>query len=260
MTNYLMQAINIYDFIPIKKVRSSLSGKVVNSSPTELQIEYGEKSYLFVFRFGALVAFNLSDEIVQAEIQRITEILGPGLKNPTNETFEVQFGSESDVVEFEQVKLRQFSLSSLRLIAITLGQSATLEYFEINAGRMLQETMDLMQRLSKEGSLPYGSKVLLKFIGSAAATRQNIISNLAILDPPEETWSSKDLQELFGELQQNFDIHIRFRTLDRKLSLVQDNIEILVNMAMARRTALLEFMIVILIVFELGLAIFKSNF
>lgn len=234
-----------------------LSGRVVDSNPNELQLQYGDDGYLFVYRFGALVAFNLSEKMLAEEREKIASWIGPELDKPTFETYQVQVGGTKDNVEFEYVQIRTMSLSHLRLIAITLGQSAALEYVELEANRLLQETMKLMQRLGQKGSVPTGAKALLKFIGSAAANRQHILSSLAIFDPPDETWTSDESQRLFGALQQNFDIDIRFRALDRKLALVQDNIEILVNLLTARRAAFLEFMIVILIVLELVLAILK---
>ena len=233
----------------------SLSGKVMDSTPNELQVQYGQNAYLFVFRFGTLVAFNLGEDILREERKKIAASIGAELEKPTSETYQVQVTGSKDDVEFEYVELKKLSLSNLRLIAMTIGQSAALEYVEIEANRLLQETLALMQRLSRKGSVPHSGKALLKFIGSAAANRQHIISSLAIFDPPDETWTSNELQQLFGKLQQNFDIDLRFRALDRKLSLVQDNIEILVNIATARRAALLEIMIILLIVFEVVLAL-----
>ena len=82
---------------------------------------------------------------------------------------------------------------------------------------------------------------------------------MAILDPPDETWKSKELEEIFKELQANFDIEIRFRTLDRKLSLIQDNIEILADFTSNRRTAILEASVVFLIFFEIVLALIHKR-
>lgn len=255
MGTFQIQALNIHESIPIKKIRTSFSGKVIDSTPNELQVEYGQDAYLFVFRFGTVVAFNLSEDILTEERKKISAIIGNELEKPTYDTYQVQVTGRKDDVEFEYVELKKLSLSNLRLIAMTIGQSAALESVEIEANRLLQETLELMQRLSRKGSVPHGGKSLLKFIGSAAANRQHIVSSLAIFDPPDETWTSNELQQLFGNLQQNFDIDLRFRALDRKLSLVQDNIEILVNLATARRAALLEVMIILLIVFEVILAL-----
>lgn len=257
--NYSMQAINLFDSINIKAIRSLLSGKIIDSSPQEMQLQYGENSFLFVYRFGCLVYFNMTNELIEQETAKLKAALGEGMPYPTTETYQVNLVDAGTRVEFEYVELKKMSRDSLRLVAMTVGQSAALEYFETRAERVLHDTAKEMQGLSKTGSVPFLTKRLMKIIGSTASTRQYIISNLAILDPPEETWKSKDLEKLYKELQQNFDIEIRFRALDRKLILVQDNIEILADLTSKSRSTLLEALIVFLIIFEIALAILTKT-
>jgi len=254
-----MQAINLYDSIHIKRIRSLLSGKVVFSSPQEIVFEYSETRYLFVFRFGSIVFFGFSSEEIEQEINRLKEALGPCVSNPTTETYQVVIGETGHRVEFEYVEIKKPGIDQLRLIAVSVAQSAGVEYFELMTERLLFETSQLMEKLSRVGSVPLQTRPLLKIIGSIAATRQNIISNLSILDPPEETWKSKELEKLHRELQSNFDIDVRFKTLDRKMSLIQDNLEILSGLVTSRRSTLLETMIVCLIVLEIILAFWHQS-
>lgn len=252
---YTMQAINLYDSIRLKSSRSLLSGKVISSSPHELQLQYGHHKYLFVYRFGCLVFFNISAEERELEINKLKAALGAGVAQPTTESYQVQIAEGPYKVEFEHVEIKKLSADYLRLIAMTLGQSAGLEYFELSADRMLYETSSFMQDMARGGRVPVRTKRLLQIIGNTASTRQNIISNLNILDPPDETWQSKELGKLHYDLQQNFDIDLRFRTLDRKLILIQDNIEILADLVARRNTTFLESLVVILIFLEIAFAL-----
>lgn len=251
---YTIQALNLFDSINIKGIRSLLTGKVVNSSPQEMMLQYGENSYLFVYRFGCLVFFNMTNAEIERETEKLKSALGGAIASPTTETFQVNVGEFPLKVEFDYVELKKLTVENLRLIAVTLGQSAALEYFELEADRMLYQTGTFMKDLGKAGVVPFQTKRLLKMIGSTAGARQNIISNVAILDPPDETWKSKELEKFFKELQGNFDIDTRFRTLDRKLALIQNNIELLADLMESRKTNLLEALIVILIVMEILLA------
>lgn len=251
---YLMQAINLYDTIHIKSIRTVVGGKIVDSSPQAMQVQYGENSYLFVYRFGCLVFFNMTNEEIDRETAKVKVALGPGMPFPTTESYQVNVGDFAPKVEFDYVELKKLTVDHLNFIALTVGQSAALEFFEVSADRMVSDTNKSMQRLAQKGVVPLYTKGLLKIIGSTASARQRIVSYLSILDPPEETWKSKELEKFFRELQSNFDIDTRFRTLDRKLTLVQDNIEILADLTAGRRSMMLEGLIVILIVLELALA------
>ncbi len=250
-----MQAINLYDSINIRALRSLLSGKVIDSSPQEISLQYGENSFLFIYRFGCLVFFNMTNEQIEQETTRLKAALGEGLSQPTTETYQINITETGTKVEFEYVELKKLSRDYLRLAAMTVGQSAALEYFEIRTEKMLGDTAAQMARLSQSGKVPLASKRLVQIIGSTASTRQHIINNLAILDPPEETWKSKELEKLYRELQGNFDIDTRFKSLDRKLSLIQDNIEILTDLTSKSRSNILEVLIVLLIFIELAIAI-----
>jgi len=253
---YLLQAYNLYHSIPVKSLRPILTGRIVDSSPSELQIEYGDLKFAFIYRFGAIVFFNMEPKEVDDELARIRGVLGADLDDKTTETFHIKIG-EQDRFEFDYAELKTINIKTIGMIALTVGQSAALETYEIHADRILRNSANFMQRLAKVGSVPLRGKILLKFIGSAAGTRQDIIANLAILDPPEEAWLSHDMQKIFKEAQQCFDIDVRFRALDRKLTLVQDNLEILANLITNRRAAILEILIIALIAFELVLAIAK---
>ncbi len=253
-----IEALNLYDTINIKGIRALLSGRVIDSSPNELQLQYGDNSYLFVYRFGCIVFFNVSHEVKEREIGKLKAALGNGLTSPTTESFQAIQGESALKVEFEYVEMKKFSLDSVRLICVSVGQSAALEYFEIETERMLSDTFNLMNQLSKGGVVPLlRSGKLLRLIGSTAATRQHIISNVSVLDPPEATWKSKELGKLHSEVQENFDIGMRFRVLDRKLSLIQDNIEILADLTSTRRNMMLEMLIAALIVIELVFVVIR---
>jgi uncharacterized Rmd1/YagE family protein len=258
VTEYMMQAVNLYDSIKLKGIRPLLAGKVLDSSPHELQLQYGEDKFIFIYRFGCIVSFNMTIEECDREISKVKSALGPGIAQPTTETYNVRIHEGAPRVESEYAEVKKLTLDYLRLAAVTLGQSAALEYFEINTESMLHDTALFMQNLAKTGRVPFRARRFMKFIGSAASARQNIISNLSILDPPEETWASKELRKLHLELQQNFDIDVRFRILDRKLTLIQDNIEILARLTASRTTTILEVMVVLLILAEIAFAVLSK--
>lgn len=257
---FAIEALNLYDSINIKAIRNLLSGKIVDSSPQSLDLQYGENSYLFVYRFGCLVLFNISAELKEQEIGKLRTALGPGLGQITTENYQVISSETPMKVEFEYAELKRFSLDQLRMICMTVGQSAGVEYFEMQTDRMLRETSNFMEDLSRGGAVPLlRPQRLLRIIGSTASTRQHILSNLSVLDPPELTWKSKELAKLFAEVQENFDIQTRFRTLDRKLTLIQDNIEILADLSSTRRNTLLESLVVILILIELVILLVSAH-
>ncbi len=256
---YTVQAIHLFGQLNMKSIRSLMGGKLINSSPQELQFQYAENSYLYVYPFGCLVFFNMRGSEIENEIAKLKTLVSGVLEFPTSESYEVTVG-ENPRVEFEFLELKKLSADATRLVAMCLGQSAGLEFYENKADAMLADTAVLIDDLAKRGHLPLSNKHLLRVIGSTASARQMILTNLAILDPPAETWKSKELEKLYRELHQNFDLEIRFRSLDRKLSLLQDNIEIIVDLASSKKNTVLEALILIFIMLEILLAKFPNLF
>ena len=256
LTTYQIQAFSLFDSINLKELRTVFSGEIIGTSHQELQVQYGEKNYLFVYRFGCFVFFNMSAEIIEQEISKLKKALGNGLPLPTTETYQVHVGNfTAEKVEFQYVELNELSVENLRLIALTVGQSAALEHIELACDKLIHDTTSFLESMAKHGRIPYfQNKQLMRIIGSTASTRQLIISNLSVLDPPDSTWKSKELEKIYKDLQNNFDIEIRFRNLDRKLSLVQDNIELLADLMSKIRFMVLEVLIVLLIFIELFVA------
>lgn len=149
------------------------------------------------------------------------------------------------------VELPRFQFASIRIVALIVAQSTALEYFENRTQTMLERSNAYIKDLSLKGRVPFKDKQLLKIIGQTAATRQEVLSHLAVLDTPEETWENKQLEGLFEALEHNFEIHIRSRVMEKKLSLIQDNIELLADLVSTKRSHLLELLIILLIGLEI---------
>lgn len=247
---FAFKALNLYDFLVIKDLRDIVEGTVVEGSRKELEVSIGPKSYMFVFRFGCVVFFNATDEVIGQQLRRIESVAGKALPDVVVENYVVRV-ADANKVEFDFAELKHLDLAHLRLIARTIGQSAALSYFERIAENLVKGTNGFMQGLSRSARLPWSTKSLLRMIGSTASARQHIISNVAVLDTPTDVVQTRELEHFFFDIQENFEIGMRFKTLEKKLALTQENIEILTDLASSRRNTILEALIVLLIVVEM---------
>jgi uncharacterized Rmd1/YagE family protein len=258
MTFLQIKAYNSFDNLRIKDLRHIVPGEVLESSTRELVVSFPDGGLLFLFQFGCAVFFNVDPDRIEDCLNILKKGAVVPLENPTFEQYQVK-QSDRLHVEFDFVELTGFGVEYIRLVAMTVGQSAALEYFEAIADDLLRESHSLMKDLAGGKRLPWQNKKILKTIGTSATARQRIISNVWVLDPPDDTWKSAELEKLFKDLQQNFDIDMRFKTLEKKLTIVQDNNEILSDLVTSRKTAILELLIVILIVIEIGLALIEKH-
>jgi len=109
--------------------------------------------------------------------------------------------------------------------------------------------------MARTGRLPGSIRDLTRFVGSSISTKNQIIAAMAVLDKPAATWESEQLDRLHRELRDMLEIGERFRALDFKLRTIQETLELFLDLANTRRALWLESTIVILIVFEIALAL-----
>ena len=88
-------------------------------------------------------------------------------------------------------------------------------------------------------------------------TKQEIISNLYIVDSPDETWENVELDKMHQELKVMMEIDIRYRALEYKIKIIQESIEVIVDLSKSKRETLLEMVIILLITFEIIISIIK---
>lgn len=203
-------AYHLYDHLKLKPLVGILSGKLIGSSPRELQFKYGKDSYLFIYRFGSLVFVNVDPGLAVQEMKRIANLIGEPKRIPPTESYDVRLGNKTDV-EFEYAQVKKMTKDTLRMIAMTLGQSAALELMESRTETMLEDSAKLIEEVSKRGRVPNTNKHFVRMIANTASARQDIVSNLAVMDAPEETWESRSLESLHRDVQYNFEIELRSR-------------------------------------------------
>jgi uncharacterized Rmd1/YagE family protein len=246
----ILKAYNIPSKIKFKEVVNLFKYEKVLQNGYEVVFKISQKRFMVLYSFGALVLINGSDES-EFYIKDKLKSLMPDLdKNP--ETYEVVFKKDAKLtVDNNRAILQEFALEPLKIIALVLAESVSLEYFENQTELMLAQASEYSNQLKLKGVFPTNHKKLLQFIGFAINTKEYVLSNLYIVDKPEETWESPLLESLFLKMRDQFDIGSRFKSLNLSLGAIQDSVEIMANLVHVRRATIMELWIIALISFEI---------
>jgi uncharacterized Rmd1/YagE family protein len=149
--------------------------------------------------------------------------------------------------------LRVDRLTSARagVVALTVAQSAAMEYYERIVDDMFLRTGAFVERLERTGGVPFRTRPLHRFIGQAITTRTEVLSVLHLLDKPEATWDDSAMDRIYADLRAEFDLADRYAALELKLRSIQEALELLVGVARDRQLLWLEIAVVVLIMLEL---------
>ncbi len=213
---------------------------------------------MFIYPFGAVVTYDVSSEQRESELARLHQAR-PGLTaQVVREDYSVmedphcQSGIHDGMLEVDRL-----TPARAGVVAMTVAQSAAMEYYERIVDQLFDRAGKLVDRLEKRGTVAMRTRPLHRFIGEAISTRTEVLAVLHLLDKPDETWEDPAMDRIYDDLRAEFDLGDRFAALEMKLRSVQESLELLLDVARDRRLVLLEAAIVVLIVVELLLSLIR---
>src|SRR5581483_2492448 len=134
-------------------------------TPHELTFVTPSGGTVFVYPFGAVVFFDVPAAAREAELTRLHRAR-PGLTPATvKEEFTVRDdaagppGVHSGVLTLDRMTFERASV-----VALTVAQSAAMEYYDRIVDQMFAETDQLVDRLEKAGTVPLSTRPLHRFI------------------------------------------------------------------------------------------------
>ena len=249
-----VQAIRIGSKIEIKKMQKALLFEPTLKEP--YVVHYGKDKYLVIFKYGVLVFWGLDQGEINETIIKIADYIDSPLEEPKKEELEVKIGRK-DKISTDYLDLSELSMEKVAIISEVLSRSVAMEYFEMELENVLRGFGEITKKLSEGGKINLSNRALLKKVGFAMNMQHLIVNQLAMLDKPEITWESANLDEFYNELTEEYEIEERYVTLSKKLEIIFRDIEFIMNFMDTRRGFFMELIIIVLIAFEIVLFLYE---
>jgi uncharacterized Rmd1/YagE family protein len=243
-------AYQIADGIELRAFREAFPIEVHDSDPDELFYIIDGDRYLLVFKYGVVCFLNF-DEIKTAEF---LTFIKPMCRNPLRERLSEELLIETDAPEFSfgynKIDILEGNVAVFRIVMLNVSQSVALDYYSQQTTALLEETNHHTQILEKKGSLDISGRNLTRFIGRTLNLKNRISENLYIFDSPDITWEDERLNRVDMGLKKTFDLQIRFRNIRDELEIVKENLELFKDIMQHRKSLMLEWVIILLILVE----------
>jgi uncharacterized Rmd1/YagE family protein len=215
---------------------------------------------VFLFPFGAAVFHDLPLESRESELERLRRARPKLTAQAILEEFTVREAEGQRLgVDAGTLTVDRLTRDRSGIVALTVAQSAAMEYYERVVDQMFVRTGTLVDRLERQGSVSMRTRPLHRFIGEAVSTRSEVFTVLALLDKPEETWDDPAMDRIYADLRSEFDLADRYTALELKLRSVQEALELVLDVARERRLVLLEVAVLVLIALELILPLLRMR-
>jgi uncharacterized Rmd1/YagE family protein len=241
----------VADAIDVKKFGVDFKGELLYSDPTELFYITNKDQYVYVFNYGSVCFLNFDP----VSITSFLHLIAPYCKKPFELTLTDEFMVETDAREvrvgFNKIDIPTSASSDvLRLVMLNVSQSVALDYYEDQTNKLLEETNEHTQRLENRGTLGISGKKLRMYIGRTLLLKNRIAENIYVLDSPPETWENEQLNKIDLELKRTFDLQVRVRSIHEGLNIIKDNLELFQGLMQHRKSTMLEWIVIILILVE----------
>ncbi len=245
-----LSAIRIANQLDLKGIKAFLDMKPLADSSSELFYGLANDQYQYYFNYGVIAFSGHTEEEIKLAIKTIQ----PFLKSPDawlrdEHVINIHDGSSLQF-EFDEVIVDHIDDKVVRIGMFNLAQSVALDHYHHTSENLLTEIRGFTNHLEATGKLKISRRNMMKFIGRALNTKNDIADNIYIFDAPELVWDNEYLDSLHKGLMKHFDLRVRFSEVEYTLRIIEDNLRVFREITAQRESSLLEWIIIILILVE----------
>ena len=236
-------------------LRTWKSEERMASNPLTVAVPGGGVAVLF--RYGAVVFFDTTDDEQSAFLRRLEPVMGVAIGVPETEDVDIRVESGArEGMRGERIYIATDELERLQIIADVLSKSVVLAFHEGRIAGSFDRIEPLALELEEHGRVAGEARELVRHVGAMLRSEQLMIGQVAVAEKPELIWERPELEGLYIRLEDEFEIRERHAALRQKVDLIGHTAQTLVQMQQNRRSLRLELYIVILIVVEIMLMLY----
>jgi len=236
-----IEAIQIAEAFNIKKLRADFGVEPHSSSPSEIFYTLtNKKRHLYIFDYGVVVFANYSTVKKKEFIEFVKDYASTNVYLDFFEEYRIEIDANIPkvIIKNDYVSVPYVDASVMKIVMLNIAQSVALDYYEALTDDLITSSRIYIQELEQRGKLSVSKKNLLKYIGKVLNVK-----------------NSEELNLLNRHLKANFDINPRFRDLDYRLDIVEDNLKLFTDVLNVRESSRLEWIVIILIFLEIMIAL-----
>lgn len=236
-------------------LRTLEMGRRLAAAP--LVVAVGKGGCAALFRYGVAVLFGLEPIEEATLLDQLRPTLGEAYAQPQTEDLLLQLneGRAGEVAE-GVVFLKRFTADRIQAIADALAKSVVLAHYEARVAQAFDFIEPLAGHLQEGRRYRRGGE-LMRYIGSTLMIQHRMVGRVEVAEKPDLLWDKPELERLYLRLQDEYELKDRHIALERKLGLIGQTAETLLDILRNQRSHRVEWYIVILIVVEIFLTLYQ---
>lgn len=236
-------------------LRAWSAADALTTNPLTVRVKGGGAAALY--RYGVVVLFGVGPAEEEEFLAALRPFVIHPYPQPEIEELDARVaGVEREGLAGGVVLLADASVERLQVLADVLSKSVLLSHYERKIAGDFDRIEPLAAELDRSGRIPRHSKALLQMIGSMLLVEQRMVGRAAIADRPEILWENPSLEVLFAKVEDEFEISARHAALERKLKLIAQTAQTVMQLLSSKHALRVEWYIVMLILVEIVLTLY----
>jgi uncharacterized Rmd1/YagE family protein len=214
-----------------------------------------------IFPFGSIVFINMEHHEIVDVVNYLKKIES-NLKNADykfGESYLLEVGVDDPSVDFTSMSVTEYKSYHLDILATVLSKSVALEKVEKDLNTLLDEFERIVDFL-EQGILNISDEKIAKMSARILGFKFDTISYIMLLDKPDITWENQDAEVLYMQLSQFYELKERYEKIQAKTETLMDITQVLGALTQQKRGNKLEWLVIILIGFEIILTLVEFIF
>ncbi len=230
---------------------------------------------IFYFEYGCVVFWGLTSHEEKAALEElspfIVEPVTPTELENSFDTMEYIFdhhvsdannGHSSSAnqrpIKFDRMRLRSLRLEEKLAYSYAMAQSSKLFVFESKVLQSVERTRYLPKELANKGKITCSKRELNSLIGQLFVEQTEVNLFSSILDTPDFLWDDDEYLPTYQFSRSYLEVDHRVSLLNSRLSVIRELLDVLTAQVADNNSTRLEWIVIWLIVIEIGLGIATS--
>ncbi|MBK8815294.1 MAG: RMD1 family protein [Methylococcaceae bacterium] len=214
-----------------------------------------DETWSVIFAYGAVVHWNVSAEQQLKRHQLLLEHTDNPLETIEEDNFTFTLDCQHTRIIEDHIEIESSDPIVLFSLSQGMAQSIKLASFETHAITTINKTNYIPKSLARDGKIKLGRHEIAKIRGQLFLTKSDIILNYDLLDKPDFFWEYPEYETYYDIAAKYLEIAPRTDVLAKKLETIYELFEMLADEQKHRHSSILEWIIIGLIAFEIGMTI-----
>jgi len=224
-------------------------------NPVTFELATGKDAErVYLYYFGGVVFLNCSGDIIARfldSIPQYAESLKGQIRLPYREEYRLEIDPEREpAIANDCAVMPRYNLAFLDIICFVIAKSVALERIEERIDVVFDEVEGLIANLGK-GRLELPDRDMARLASSILSFKFTSIAHIMVLDKPDITWDNPEADRLYTTMAGLFELNQRYLEIKHKSETLLDMTDVFSGLSHARRSARLEWIIIILIAIEI---------